>query len=348
MKVAFYSYPSAFQNPGGGEIQLLNTKKALEEKGVEVKLFDQWNDRLEDFDILHIFGSVKDCIGLMRTAKNKGVKIVLSTIFYSNFKRAIYESGRARAKVDLLFRHLIKLVLPNFPSGRRETMLLADALLPNGNAEKSQLIRLFAMPAKKIFVVPNGVDKVFKDANPDLFMKRHNIADFSLAVGRIEPRKNQLNLIRAFNKIRKNLVIIGDPVSDYPDYYKKCKDTASENIYFLKGIDHEDPLLASVYAASSLFIVPGWFETPGLAALEAGLAGTKIAVTKYGCTKDYFLDFVKYFDPSSINDIIKAVEISYRKQAMPGLWAHIHNNYTWDKVADATLNVYKKVIGDDN
>ena len=78
MRVVFYAYPSAFQNPGGGEIQLLKTKEALQRKGVEVKLFNQWQDSFDDFDILHVFGSVKDCLGLMHSAKNKGLKIALA------------------------------------------------------------------------------------------------------------------------------------------------------------------------------------------------------------------------------------------------------------------------------
>ena len=346
MRIAFYSYPSAFQNPGGGEIQLLKTKEALEKKDVEVKLFDQWKDRFEDFDILHVFGSVKDCVGLMETAKNKGTKIALSTIFYSSFKRAMHEGVKVKTKANLLSRHITKLVFPVFPSGRRKTILLADALLPNGKTEARQIKRLFAIKDDKIFIVPNGVDVKFKNADPELFTVRYGFKDFILAVGRIEPRKNQLNLIRAFKRIDKELVIVGDPVSDYIDYYKQCKDLASNNVHFLGSINHEDELLSSAYAACSVFVVPGWFETPGLAALEAALAGAKLAVTKYGCTKEYFLDMAEYFDPSNISDITRAILSAYNKNIKKEeLKNHIYQNYTWDKVAEATIHAYKKVLG---
>lgn len=345
MRVLFYSYPSAFQNPGGGEIQLLKTKEALGRKGITVKLFDQWQDRLDNFDILHIFGSVKDCIGLMQTARNKGVKIALSTIFWSTFKRAIYETRDVKTRVELCLRHLAKVLFPVFPSGRRKTMLLSDILLPNSLAEARQLRRFFALPPIKIHIVPNGVDERFKDANPKLFIDKYGFRDFVLAVGRIEPRKNQLNLIRAFNRIGKDLVIIGDPVSDYMDYYKKCRESSGKNIHFLAGLKHDDPLLKSAYAACDLFIAPGWFETPGLAALEAGLAGAKLAVTKFGCTEEYFKDMAEYFDPSSINDITRAVLSAYEKSRTEDLKNHIYQNYTWDKVACATISAYKKILG---
>jgi len=43
-------------------------------------------------------------------------------------------------------------------------------------------------------------------------------------------------------------------------------------------------MLASAYAACDVFVLPSMFETPGIAALEAGLAGAKIVITKYGGT----------------------------------------------------------------
>ena len=48
-----------------------------------------------------------------------------------------------------------------------------------------------------------------------------------------------------------------------------------EAVRWLGASDHDDPLLASAYAAARVFALPSWFETPGLAALEAALAGRR-------------------------------------------------------------------------
>ena len=346
MRVLFYSYPSAFQNPGGGEIQLLKTKEYLEKAGVEVKLFDQWNDKIDDYDILHVFGSVKDCVGLMRTARNKGLKIALSSIFWSSFKRAMNEGGGSGKRTELFLRHLVKLLMPYLPTGRRETMALSDIIFPNGEAEKKQLVRLFGIEPGKIKPVPNGIDERFLGAKADKFIGKYGFKDFVLAVGRVEPRKNQLNLIRALNKTDKKLVIVGDPVSDYMDYYEECKKTAGENIIFLEGINHEDDLLSSAYAACRVFVAPGWFETPGLAALEAGAAGASIAITKYGCTEEYFREEASYFDPSDVRDVQRAVfeaeKISADKKRH--LVDRIERNYLWENVARKTIEGYERIL----
>ena len=46
--VLFHAPPSVFQSPGGGENQLVQTGRHLEELGVTVRLFSSWTDRLEE------------------------------------------------------------------------------------------------------------------------------------------------------------------------------------------------------------------------------------------------------------------------------------------------------------
>lgn len=345
MRVAFYSYPSAFQNPGGGEVQLLKTKEALEALGVEVKLFDQWNDRLKDFDVFHVFGSVKDCAGIMQTAGNLGVKVALSTIFWSSFNRALHEGGTFGKRAELFSRHLLKLAFPLLPTGRRKTMSLADVLLPNSESEKKQVMRLFGISPDKIIPVPNGVDERFLSGDPEEFSRSHGMEDFILAVGRIEPRKNQKNLIMAVKGLKQKLVIVGNPVSDYMWYYDECRKEAGDNVVFLGGIDHESTMLTSAYAACSVFAAPGWFETPGLAALEAAGCGAGIAITKHGSTVDYFGDEARYFEPAAPESIRKAVMAALRitKAEKQVLRRRIKERFLWKNVAQETLKAYKSV-----
>jgi len=345
MKIAFYAYPWAFQSPGGGEVLLLKTKEALEKKeGVYVKLFDQWHDKLKDFDILHIFGSVKSCIGLMETARSLGVKIVLSPIFWSTFNRALHEYGSAFTKTKMILHHTAKVLCPFMPSGRKRVMELSDIIAPNSKAEAEQVSRLFMMSKKRMRVVYLGADERFGKADKGLFPGKYNIKDFILSVGRIEPRKNQLNLIKALNGTKFKLVFIGNCVTGYENYYKKCRSIAKDNVVFIPGMAHEDPLLASAYANCSVYVLQGWFETPGLAALEAGLAGAKLAVTKDGSTREYFKDYADYFNPASPLDIRKAVVNALHDNRAVGLKQHIADNYLWSHSADSTFRIYQEVL----
>lgn len=344
IKVAFFVYPSAFQNIGGGEILLLKTKEYLEKEGLECKLFDIWSDKLDDFDILHVIGAVKDCLGLMQTAKNKGLKVVLDPVFFSTFQRAFHEHGGLLRKLEACTRHLTKVVFPYFPSARREMMLLSDAVIPNSCVELRQLERLFGIPKQKMHVIQNCVDPDFEHGDKDLFISRYKIKDFILSVGRIEPRKNQLNLIKALKGSGLPLVMIGDPVSDYMDYYEECKRCGDKNATFIGRIGHDDPMLKSAYKACSCFVSQGWFETPGLAALEAGLAGAKLATTDGGCTKEYFKDFVEYFDPSNIKSIRSAIDKAIQKGHTADFKDYIKKNLLWSAAAIKNIEVYNKIL----
>src|SRR3989338_6602079 len=116
--IYFYVYPSAFQNPGGGEILLLKTKEYLERSGVKVKLFDMWNDRFQKGDILHVFGSVKEALGLMEVAKSKGVQIVHSPIVWYNWQSTFGISYHWKERLLCVARQAAKSAFPFLPSAR--------------------------------------------------------------------------------------------------------------------------------------------------------------------------------------------------------------------------------------
>ncbi len=345
MRIAFFVYPSAFQNKGGGEILLEKTEEYLLKAGIEVVRFDTWGDRIEDFDILHVFGSVKECLPLMQVAKARGVKVVLESIFWSDFRRAFYETGSGKKKMEMVMRHAVKVALPFFASARKKMFEISDLIFPNSENEAIQISRLFAVNKKKMFVVPNGVDSSFARAQSELFISKFKFEDFVLSVGRIEPRKNLLNLIKAVKDIDRDLVVIGEPVSGYEWYYDKCKAEAGSNVRFLGGIEHESELLMSAYAACDSFVLPGWFETPGLAALEAALAGAKVIATKGGSTREYFKNKVLYIKPEKPKDIKKKLSKALSCPKKEELKNLVMGSYTWEKVAQRMIEGYNKVLG---
>ncbi|MBI4043156.1 MAG: glycosyltransferase family 4 protein [Deltaproteobacteria bacterium] len=343
MRVLFFSYPSAFQNVGGGEILLLKMKEYLEKSGVEVKLFDMWADRVEQYDILHVFGSVKDCLGLVKVARSRGVPVVNTPILWSSWKMAFFSYGAWRAKAKLILRHFMKWAFPFFPSARRELLLSSDLLFPSSEMERHFMRRMFAIPDEKMRVIHHATDRLFLNADPVLFRQHYPFDRFILSVGRIEPRKNQLNLVRAAKKLLFPLVIVGDPVSGFEEYAQQCRLEAPHQVHFLGGLPHDSPLLLSAYAACDLFVLPGWFETPGLAALEAGLAGARLAVTECGSTREYFKEHVEYFDPSSPSKIAQAIARALARPKEEVLKQHILDHFTWEKVALDTRRAYEEI-----
>ena len=342
--IYFYVYPSAFQNPGGGEVLLLKTKEYLKRAGVQVKLFDMWNDRLEKNDLLHVFGSVKEAFGLMEAAKAIGTKIVHSPIIWYNWPSSFGVEYSLGERVLCIGRQVAKTFVPMIPSTRKKMMQTANIVLAGSKMEARQIHRYFLLPESKIKTVAYGVDEYFAEAKSEAFIQKHGFKDFVLCVGRIEPRKNQLNLIRAMNQIDRDLILIGDPVHHHMAYYERCRKEAGSNVRFLGAFERDSELLRSAFAACDIFALPSWFETPGLSALEAGLAGAKIVITTEGSTKEYFQDMVHYAKPENISDIKQKIEDAINSKKTDRLKNHIRAKYLWCHTAVQTLNIYKTVL----
>lgn len=341
MKVLFNTQPIMFQVMGGLQIQMLQTKEHLEKLGVNVKLFDPFHDKLEDFDILHTFGSYSyETVPITKTAKEKGIPIVISPVnWVFSFWGRLINFG---TKLVSVFRNSYVTSLMN-PA--KYLFAVADIILPNSELEAEHLIRQFNIDRKKMFAVPNGVERRFLHGDPNMFIRRYDIKDFVLFVGVISKgRKNVLRLIKAMNNTDIPLVIIGTPMPSGSHYYNICKKGANDNIHFLGHIDHDSEVLASAYSAAKVFALPSWAETPGIATLEAGLAGCNIVITNRGSTTEYFKNFATYCNPGSVKSIRNAIIEAYNRERSEELRNHILENYTWDIVAKKTLEAYELIV----
>jgi glycosyltransferase involved in cell wall biosynthesis len=288
MKVLFATYPMAFHTPGGGEIQLLAYEKHLPQHGVEVTLFDQWKPRFLEHDLVHFFSCVGGSVHLCHFVKQLGLPLVVSSSLW----------------VTEETKHL-------YPSDEiRHQFLLADRVIANSEIECETLARTLDLPREKFVSVLNGVDDLFFDpVPPHRFRDTFNLTGpFVLNVGNIEPRKNQLALIRAMKQMPElQLVLIGHERD--PAYAQACREEGGEQVKFLGPIAHTAPLLRSAYAACEVFCLPSTLETPGLAALEAYAVGAHIAITEVGSTREYFghASNVQFLDPASVPTIVEAI-----------------------------------------
>ncbi len=342
--VLFHAPSAVFQAPGGGENQLVQTGRHLEAYGIRVRLFSAWADRLEDARLLHLFGMSREGLELARVARARGVPVVLSPICWIEPGAISALAPNPARRVFDLAKWTLKTTVPRWPSWRRALLELADAILPNSHAEARQLVRYFGSRPQRIHVVPNGVSPRFADASAELFRSAHGANDFVLFVGRIEPRKNVLGLVRAARSKGLPLVVIGAPPPGFEDYAATCRRVGESAVRWLGAIDHDDPRLASAYAAARVFALPSWFETPGLAALEAALAGAAVVITPLGCTREYFGDRAEYARPDRPAELQRALERAWATGADPQLAKEIGAHYLWSKVARRTAEVYDQVV----
>ena len=142
------------------------------------------------------------------------------------------------------------------------------------------------------------------------------------------------------------LVIIGQPPLEHLKYDQECRKVAeSGHVRFAGPLSKEDPLLASAMSNARVFALPSWFETPGLAALEAAALGTPVVITRRGSTNDYFGESAIYCDPAQPSTVKTAIESAWHKPpaGRKQLSERIQKEWTWTEVARITEGIYDAV-----
>ncbi len=335
---------TALDCPGGGEIQMLALARALPRAGVRARLWRPWEERLEGIDCLHLFGSLPEHLPLVEAAHRRGVPVVLSTIAWFDLADYWRQPRPALRRLAACARFVARAACPRLPSWRRRLYHAADLLMPNSQAEAEQLIRYFGVPAERIHVVPNGSDARFARPDPEPFVRRFGVRGFVLSVGRIEPRKNQISLLQAMRGTGAAVVVVGDAVPGCKWYEERCRRAAGDEVHFVGRLDHDDPMLAGAFAACGCLALTSWFETPGLAALEAGMSGVPLVLPEGGSAREYFGPMAAYVKPNDLPGIRKSVLDALRRGRSTALAEHVRGSFSWTTAARATREGYQKVI----
>ncbi len=122
------------------------------------------------------------------------------------------------------------------------TLEHTDIMLPTGNAERLSICREFGVNPECV-IVPASVPTDVMTAQEDPALReRYGGRDFVLSVGRIEDCKNQLTLIRACERLRLPLVVVGSASIDQFKYFEDCKQAAGPNTFFAPWLERGDLL----------------------------------------------------------------------------------------------------------
>ncbi|MCD4819436.1 MAG: glycosyltransferase [Candidatus Cloacimonetes bacterium] len=342
MKIYLASNQSLMINRGGPSYKLIQLHSELSRLGIDVQFFDMWNadNKYEKDELFHIFTAG---IGVYHLAENiiqNGAKFVVNPIVYN---RNSYKKVRAYSTFQRIVEKMLSGTHSDFGITRK-ICNSAEIVLPNTIEEEKYLKNGLGVK-NKFKVIHNGVEKRFLYGNSSIFTKKYGINDFLLYVGHLgQKRKNSERIIKAFSKINHPCVIIANVMNNNSG--KKCIKMIkkSKNILFLNWVKHDDPLLASAYAACHTFVLPTLYETPGRAALEASLAGANVVITPFGGTKEYFADLADYVNPYSVKAIAHSLENSLNKTKNEKLKQHIQANFLWKNIAEETLKMYKQIL----
>ena len=110
---------TALDAPGGGEIQMLATARALRAAGIDARLWRPWEERLAGAACLHLFGSVPEHGPLVEAARRQRVPVVLSTVAWFDLASYWRQPRGPLGRLAACARLLARVAWPRLPSWRR-------------------------------------------------------------------------------------------------------------------------------------------------------------------------------------------------------------------------------------
>lgn len=340
-KVAVLSYPMLFQRQGGLQIQILETIAALKRLGIQVELINPNQDKLIDYDLVHVFSAINGNYRLVEAAKGVAKPVVISPLIRPDWTK--YTGLRER----FLDRLVGKLSGWHVHTTYREVdfcLRSSDFIVALGETEKKSIIDAFGIASSKINVIPNGIPQRFFETSPDPFTEKYGLEPgFVLCVAAINSHKNQLALVQALQDVPCKVVLIGQCLETDKNYLARLLDFP--NVVYLGAMDYQDPLLASAYAAAGVFCLPSHSEVMPLSVLEALAAGTPAIVTKHHCMDVSGMHQVlAEIEPDNHEQIRLAVSQFLTDQVSSERCSSAVLHLNWDGVAWDLFDVYRSLV----
>ena len=212
----------------------------------------------------------------------------------------------------------------------------ASLIVVQAPTESDELERTFgaAVRAKSAWV-PNGVTF---DAESEAAEAR----DIDVLVaGRIEERKNQLNIAQALAGTPWQVTFVGGDNARNAAYAARFHQTIAEHAN-LRHLPHVSlPELRGLYARSKVFLSASYFEVVSLAELEAVAYGCQLVSTTSGYMRDYLGAAASYIEPTSPPEGVRdAVASASSKGVNEDGSALVRNSYSWSASHRALVEAY--------
>lgn len=212
---------------------------------------------------------------------------------------------------------------------------------------KQDIINQYKIPSEKIDVVYSAAKPVFKTEayviQSAIKEKYADGCEYFLFTGGIHPRKNLLNLLKAFSIFKKwqqsnmKLLVVGriawqtDDLLDKLETYKYRDDVA------LLGYVEENEL-ANITASAYALIFPSYFEGFGVPPLEAMQCNVPVITSNVSSMPEICGNAAVYANPDDYEEIAEKMKLLYRDETFRN--EMINNGkvqckkFSWDNTAD--------------
>lgn len=256
---------------------------------------------------------------------------IISTVHDCTFK--VYPEFLQKETLENLNRYL------------PEVLYKAEKIISVSGSTKRDLNLKLNLNERKIKVIYHGNSNLVLRA--EILKKK----PYLLFVSTIEPRKNVLNIISAFEILKEKnypfyLYLIGKIGWRCEDVLKKLKESRYRDfIIHLSYVKREE--LGSYYKDAFCLLFPSFYEGFGFPILEAFSMGCPVITSKNSSLEEIGEDGCLYVenDPDSIaRGVIKLWENEDLRESLIEKGYEIEKKFKWEKTGKETLELFYNAI----
>lgn len=236
---------------------------------------------------------------------------------------------------------------------------IADHILADSDAAKSDLIKLLAVPAEKITVVWLAPDSIYHVLTaPELSVARSDLKlpdRFILFTGTLEPRKNIAGLLQAYRSYldrthdSADLILAGARGWLFAETHALIEQLRLQDRVRLIEAPTDSNLVA-LYNCAAAYVQPSFYEGFGLTILEAMACGVPCIISSRGSLPEIGGDAALIIDPEDVSQLADALE---RVLTDAQLQSYLRQrglirvkDFSWERCVRETRAVYEKVLSE--
>ena len=252
-------------------------------------------------------------------------------------------------------KHIKKIHLDYYENNFARFHHRADHIVAVSEFTRQDIIKIYNLDPHKVSVGHNATPKGFEPASPkEKTEVRNKITEgnpYFIYVGSLHPRKNVVNLIKAFDLFRKNhntnhkLVLVGR-MAWKNEELKEIYDSTEyrDDIIFTGHVSNED--LPRYLASATALTYVSVFEGFGIPILEGMSSGTPVITSNVSSMPEVAGDaalLIDPHDPKSIADGMWKIvsDTLYREDLVAKGYKRVQT-FSWKKTAD---HIYMKMKG---
>ncbi len=218
----------------------------------------------------------------------------------------------------------------------REGMQKADRIIAVSNFTKKVIVEKYGVNPDKITVIHNAVYPINEGSKKEIV----------LFLGRLTIQKGAEFFLRAAQKVKDFEPNVKFVVAGTGDMLPRLIDQAidlgiSDRTIFTGRLTEDE--VKHIYGISSVYVMPSVSEPFGITALEAISAGTPTIASKTAGFSEAFKNCLRvdFWDTDEMaNKIVSLLRYNPLHKTLANEGKREINLFTWDNVADKTVEVY--------